>query len=251
MANTSYRLSLLLKKILCVDLMAVGRCALKRCLILPERRHNGSIGGIRMDGLFFYWILWMAWIIFMFFIPKTYQFRFGIMFHLLAVMVLAAYELNIYRYVINISAIYLVIVSCFYMRNLSLWRTIECIICSFIIALGSASFQLYAMLDPVWLIIKADWMLGILINYLAVILFHDWKLRFGALLIGMIIGETIFSGILLLNSLPYKAGSYAWLDTAVLALAINLAWASLEYVSRAVQGTFASQTVTKGASRLR
>ncbi|MDQ0219001.1 hypothetical protein ELQ35_10020 [Peribacillus cavernae] len=204
-----------------------------------------------MDGLFFYWILWMAWVVVMFFIPKTFQSRYAILFHLLAVMFLAAYELHVYRYVINSSSIYLLIICSFYCRNLSLYRTIEFIICSFIISLGYSCFQLYALLDPVWLIFKADWMLGFFLNYLAVVLFQDWKRRTCALVIGMILGETIFSGLLLFHSLPYKAGSYSWLDTAVLLVLINLAWALLEFASRFIQGVFANQQAAKGASRLR
>ncbi|CAH0345557.1 hypothetical protein [Bacillus sp. CECT 9360] len=204
-----------------------------------------------MDGLFFYWILWMAWVIVMFFIPKTFQGRYWFLFHLLVVMVLAAYELQVYRYVIHISSMYLLLVCCFYIRNQSLWRTIEFIVSSFIISLGYACFQLYAMLDPVWLIFKADWMFGVLINYLVLLIIHEWKLRFGALLVGMLIGETIFSGLLLGNSIPYKAGSYAWLDSAVLVLLMNLTWASLEFISRLIQGMIANQGAAKGASRVR
>ncbi|RFU69084.1 hypothetical protein [Bacillus sp. V59.32b] len=204
-----------------------------------------------MDGLFFYWILWMAWVIVMFFIAKTFQGRYWLLFHLLAVMFLAAYELQVYRYVIHVSSIYLLLVCCLYLRNLSLWRIIEFTVSSFIISLGYACFQLYAMLDPVWLIFKADWMFGVLINYLALLIIHEWKLRFGALLVGMLIGETIFSGLLLVNSIPYKAGSYSWLDSAVLVLLMNLLWVSLEFISRFIQGMIANQGMAKGASRLR
>lgn len=204
-----------------------------------------------MDGLFFYWILWMAWVIVMFFIPQTVHGRYNLLFHLLAVMSLAAYELEVYRYATNLSSIYLLLVCCFYIRNLTVWRALEYIVKSFIISLGYASFQLFALLDPVWLLIQADWLYGVLLNYLALLLFRDWKLRFGALIVGMILGETIYSGLLFVNSIPYKAGSYSWLDSAVLVLLINLTWVALEITSRLIQAAIANRGIPKGASRIR
>ena len=48
-----------------------------------------------MDGILFYWISWIVWVIVMYFIPKTVPFRFDFLFHLLAVMVLAGYNLEV------------------------------------------------------------------------------------------------------------------------------------------------------------
>lgn len=204
-----------------------------------------------MDGLFFYWILWMAWVIFMFFVPNTYQHRYAILFHLLAVIFLAAYELKVYRYVMNLSSIYLFIVCSFYIRSLSLFKTIAFILSCFIISLGYASFQIFSLVDPIWVIFKAEWMLGILLNYLVIILFRDWKMRIVALLIGMIIGDSIYAALLRFNYIPYTAGSYVWMDMAVLILLLNFIWVSLEFTSRFIQGAIANQNTAKGTSRLR
>lgn len=204
-----------------------------------------------MDGLFFYWILWMAWVIFMFFVPNTYEHRYAILFHLLTVMFLAAYELHIYSYIMNLSSIYVFIVCSFYIRGLSLYKTIAFILSCLIISLGYASFHMFALLDPIWVIFKAEWMLGFLLNYLAIILYQDWKMRIVALLIGMIIGDSIYAALLRFNYIPYTAGSYVWLDMAVFILLLNFIWVLFEFTSRFIQGGIASQTTAKGTSRLR
>ncbi|RFU65552.1 YphA family membrane protein [Peribacillus glennii] len=201
-----------------------------------------------MDGNFFYWILWIVWVVFMFFVPDTYQPRYAILLHLLAVMCLAAYELQIYHYAINISFVYLFIICCFYIRNLTFVKTIGFIFGCLIISLCYATVQLFALLDPIWVVVRIEWMMGILMNYLAIILFDEWKLRIFALINGMIIGDSLYAGTLSFNNIPYSAGTYAWMDMAALILLMHVAWVFFEFASRRVQTAIENQKVRKGTA---
>ncbi|PLT34862.1 hypothetical protein [Bacillus sp. V5-8f] len=204
-----------------------------------------------MEGMFFYWILWISWVVLMFFVKDTYQPRYAILFHLLAIMCLAAYELHIYRYTINISFIYLFFICSFYIRNFSLAKTMGFIIGCLIIALGYNSIQLFALLDPIWLVVRVEWILGIVMNYLAIILFQDWKLRICALVDGLIIGESLYAGALCINNLPYAAGSYAWMDMATLIMVLHFAWVLLEYTTCRIHAATVHQHVKKGTAAVK
>ncbi|WP_409301404.1 hypothetical protein [Peribacillus sp. SCS-155] len=185
-----------------------------------------------MDGLFFYWILWIAWVLVMFFVPKETEFRYPFLFHILAVILFSTYKLHLFSFKINLACIYTLIFCFYYHRKLSVWKLTYLILGSAILALGLTSFQLFSMLDPVWLVVSPAALLGVLINYVAVLLFDNWRTRFTGILIALIIGDCLFAGILVFNSMPYEAGSHAWLDTAMVAILINVGWTSLETVSR-------------------
>lgn len=184
-----------------------------------------------MDGVFFYWVSWLVWISVMFFIPNTVAYRFDFLFHLLATMILVGYTLEFSSYTVHISGIYLFLILCIYMRKLSLMKTLEVVIGSIIVALAYASFQLFSLLDPIWLILKAPYLLCILLNYLILMLFKDWKRRMSVLLVGMILGDIVYSGLLHFHSLNHVALSYAWHDHVVMVLTTNALWRVLELLS--------------------
>ncbi|MFJ7745998.1 hypothetical protein [Peribacillus sp. NPDC097295] len=184
-----------------------------------------------MDGIFFYWVSWIVWICVVFFIPNTVAYRFDFLFHLLATMVLVGFTLEISSFTVHISGIYLFLILCVYMRKLSFMKTLDVVIGSIIVALAYASFQLFSLLDPIWLIIKAPYLLCMLLNYLILMLFKDWKRRMSVLLLGMILGDIVYSSLLHFHSLNHEALSYEWHDHAVMVLSTNALWRVLELLS--------------------
>ncbi len=181
-----------------------------------------------MDGIFFYWVSWIVWVCVMFFIPKTVAYRFDFLFHLLAIMVLVGYTLEVSSFTMHISGLYLFLILCVYIRKRSPLKTIELVIGSLIVTLAYASFQLFSLLDPIWLFIKAPYLLCIFLNYLILLLFKDWKSRMSVLLLGMTLGDLVYSGLLHFHSMTYVALSYAWHDNVVMVLTANALWRVLE-----------------------
>jgi hypothetical protein len=208
-----------------------------------------------MDGIIFYWISWIVWVIVMYFIPKTVPFRFDFLFHLLAVMVLASYKLEAPLISMHMSGPYLFFILCVYIRKKSMIKMMELIIGSLIITLAYASFQLFSLLDPIWLIMKPSYLLCIFLNYLILLLFKNWKHRLFVLLIGMLMGDIIYSGLLAYHSLPYVALAYhslpyvalayAWHDNAVLVLGANILWRMLELVGQYIYSISQSRFLSK------
>ncbi|MDO7488267.1 hypothetical protein ACIQYG_16705 [Peribacillus sp. NPDC096622] len=198
-----------------------------------------------MDGIIFYWISWIVWVIVMYFIPKTVPFRFDFLFHLLAVMVLAGYKLEVPLVSVHLSGPYLFLILCVYIRKKSIIKMMELISGSLIITLAYASFQLFSLLDPIWLIMKPSYLLCIFLNYLILLLFKNWKHRLFVLLIGMLMGDIIYSGLLAYHSLPYVALAYAWHDNAVLVLGANILWRMLELVGQYIYSISQSRFLSK------
>ncbi|MFF2286482.1 YphA family membrane protein [Peribacillus butanolivorans] len=198
-----------------------------------------------MDGILFYWMSWIVWVIVMYFIPKTVPFRFDFLFHLLAVMVLAGYNLEVSLLSIHMSGLYLIFILCVYIRKESIIKIIELISGCLIITLAYASFQLFSMLDPIWLIMKPSYLLCIFLNYLILLLFKNWKHRLFVLLVGLIMGDLVYSGLLVYHSLFYEALTYAWHDNAVLILCANIVWRLLELMSRYIISSSQSRFLSK------
>jgi hypothetical protein len=87
--------------------------------------------------------------------------------------------------------------------------------------------------------------LCIFLNYLILLLFKNWKHRLFVLLIGMLLGDIIYSGLLAYHSLPYVALAYAWHDNAVLVLGANILWRMLELVGQYIYTISHSRFLSK------
>ena len=185
-----------------------------------------------MDGIFTYWILWMAWVCVMFFVPKAVPVRFSLLFHLLAVMVLCRYKLMIYSFSVQLSGLYLFGLMCMWLRKYSLLKTVGIILNCFLLAIAYASFQLFALLDPIWVMMKPVYLQCIFMNYLIFLLVKDWKLRLMVLMVGMIVGDLVYGGLLTYQLLPYVSLSFAWHDVTAMVIITQLLWSFVEYVSK-------------------
>lgn len=185
-----------------------------------------------MDGLFFYWILWIAWVFTMFFIPKTVPVRFSLLFHFLAIMILARYKLTVFSCSMQLSGLYMYGVVCVAIRKWSLMNLLRLVINSILIALAYAIFQLFVLLDPIWVMIKPEYLLCLFMNYLVLLLVKDWKNRVSVLLLGMLQGDLLYGGLLTYQSLPYISLSFTWHDATALVLVVQLLWTFLELMSK-------------------
>ena len=185
-----------------------------------------------MEGLFFYWIFWIAWVIVMFFVPKRVSFRFFFLFQLLAIMVFSRYILNIYSLSIQLSGLYMFFIMCILIRKYPLFKIVKVILHSFIISMAYASFQLFVLLDPIWVMMKPEYLQCLLLNYLVLLLTKEWRIRMIVLTIGMIIGDLVYGGVLTYQLLPYVSLSFSWHDAMVLVLIVQLIWSYLEFTSK-------------------
>ncbi len=123
-------------------------------------------------------------------------------------------------------------VGCIVIRKCSFLKTLAVIINCFLIAMAYASFQLFMLLDPIWVIVKPIYLQCFFMNYLVNLLVKDWRIRVLVLLLGMILGDLVYGGLLTYKSMPYVSLSFAWHDAIVMVLIVQLFWSLLEYVSK-------------------
>lgn len=188
-----------------------------------------------MDGLFFYWITWMVLIVMLFFVPASQPVRYPLLIHLLMVLILTAYEIHLYSFTINAAGVYGFFICCYCLRNQALKEGLYFWGSTISIAIGYACFHMFSLLDPVWLIVDSWLQQAILMNYVVLLMFRDWKLRIFSIIIGAVLGECLYAGVLLNNALYIKAFSLQALDALTWCLLINISYSGFEIMSKQFQ----------------
>lgn len=178
----------------------------------------------------FYWISWAIWVILTFILKRKNPNRFRLSAAILIVIILANTHFTLWRFEINLSSIFLIF---FCYKNLGgkSGKTISYFyLCSFIVSIAYVTFHLFEIFDPVWLILKKEWMMGICLGYLAILLQKSFKGRLLIIISGTIQGEILYAYILNKYGFPYQISSFAYLDAFALTIALLLGFSFIEYV---------------------
>ncbi|WP_456061850.1 YphA family membrane protein [Bacillus massiliglaciei] len=168
-----------------------------------------------MEGVFFYWLMWMAWVVLLFFIPQTVQKRTSLIFHIQSVIFLSGWSIPVLHVSCKLSGIYLIVIICYYIRVYSPFKLFLFLIHSFIIMMAYCCFMIFSILDPVWLIMDASLLLAAGMNYLAWLIQPAWKDRFLVICLGLALGDFLFAEMLSYQGIQYEGMSYTWLDQSV------------------------------------
>ncbi|WP_163101008.1 hypothetical protein [Peribacillus alkalitolerans] len=191
-----------------------------------------------MEGIFFIWLAWIIFVILTFFYNSSSN-RNRNIFHVLVLIILSPYEFPIPVSSIHVSlaALYLIIILFLHTRTFNLKQISHLFISSLIIGLCIASFGIFAMIDPVWILFDPTWMLTIILLYLSIILVYQWKLRIVSLLLGMIVGEMLMFMAVYRLGLPYHPFSNSWMDQVAKVGAGNMIWRLFEISATAITQT--------------
>ena len=186
-----------------------------------------------MSGLMFYWLGWMAWTVFVFFVPKSSRYRLPVILHLLALIFLSGYEAEVLgQYRFNFAGLYIFITVSFYMRKERIRKLLYFVLASFTAAAGYAAFMEFSMLDPILLFADAFWLLSAGLIYTVMLMSPDWKMRLSILVTGLSAGDFLFAAILSASGVPYTAGALSWLDTSAPIVLMCLLLSGIQYLSR-------------------
>ncbi|WP_338451782.1 hypothetical protein R4Z09_07905 [Niallia oryzisoli] len=182
-----------------------------------------------MDGFLFYWLFWFGWIITTFFYPKTHPIRLLLSAWILTAIALSTTSITLWGFEINGTGIFIAVSVYISAAQLTAKKLIYFMLSSFIVMLTSVCFLLFELFDPIWILIKRDWLLAILVSCIALLLYSDKKQRILVMLLGMIQGEILYSFILTRYSFSYPVASLYALDPLALAAAILVCWNTLEF----------------------
>ncbi len=181
-----------------------------------------------MEGAMFYWICWLLWIYVTFFMDKKNNFRFRLSVIILVVINLADQHFTLGRFEIYSGGICLLILSYILFSQEKGRAIFYYFICSYIITMAYVTFHLFEIFDPIWIIFKKEWMMGICFGYLAVLLQKTLKCRLLIIICGTMQGELLYAYILSKFELPYSIGALAYLDVCSLTVILLVIWSFLE-----------------------
>ena len=118
-----------------------------------------------MEGLLFYWLFWMCWILTTFFYPKCHPDRLKFSAWILVTIILSTMHINLYGFELSVSGLFILFTSYLYIVQFEKKQILYILLTSFIIMIMYVCFLLFELFDPVWVIMKREWMLSLLITY--------------------------------------------------------------------------------------
>lgn len=188
------------------------------------------IGGMGMEGFMFYWLFWIFWILTTFFMNKQRE-RVFLSLWLLLAIILSIHSVTLLNITISLSGILILLTSYFMMGRQKGFTGIYIIITTFMMMLAYTTFHLFELYDPVWLIFNRQFMLAIILTYLALLLHHNFRLQVLTVLAGSVHGEILNALIFQrLNPMP-TIGAYTFLDCVAMTTAVLLAISGFKKVS--------------------
>ncbi len=176
----------------------------------------------------FYWICWSIWVYLTFILDKKNPYRLKLSAIILILLFLSNYHFMVGSYGISISGLFLLLTSYVFFSQEKRGATIYFFICSLIVSIAYVTFHLFEIFDPIWIIFKKEWMMGICFGYLAILLQKTLKGRLLIIISGTMQGEFLYAYTLSKFPFPYSIGSFEYLDVCALIVALLIGWSLME-----------------------
>ncbi|MDF2037199.1 hypothetical protein P2R12_09565 [Cytobacillus oceanisediminis] len=191
-----------------------------------------------MEGLIFYWISWMVWIMATFFMDRNNKYRFLLSAWILIFIMLSPWTLKIFNVETGIAGLFLLVSLYIFAGRLKKLSKLYFLFCAFILMMAYVTFHLFELFDPVWVLFSRNWMLSVLLVYMAVLLQKNRMLRLPLILLGGIQGEVLYALILKQFSFPYTIGSLAFLDIMAISVSISAVWIAVQWAVKYIEANF-------------
>lgn len=191
-----------------------------------------------MEGLIFYWISWMVWIMATFFMDRNNKYRFLLSAWILIFIMLSPWTFKIFNVETGIGGLFLIVSLYIFAGRLKKLSKLYFFFCTFILMMAYVIFHLFELFDPVWVMFSRNWMLSILLVYMAVLLQKNRMLRLPLILLGGIQGEVLYALILKQFSFPYTIGSLAFLDIMAISVSISAVWITVQWAVKFIETNF-------------
>ncbi len=185
-----------------------------------------------MEGLIFFWISWLFWIMATFFMKRGSEERFKLSLSLLLLIIVSPIVISVSGFKLSLSSLYIYIVLFLFLSKHKGVTLLHIFFCSFIMTLAYICFQIYEFFDPVWVVFPRNWMLSIIIVVLAISLQVNKLFRIYILLLGMVQGDFLYAIILKKYLFPYTVSSFSFLDVAALSTGLLVCWNSIEVIAQ-------------------
>jgi hypothetical protein len=191
-----------------------------------------------LEGAIFYWVCWAFWIYFTFILDKQNPYRLKLASIVLSVLVLSNVKFSVGSFEIQASGLFMLVISYLFLSQEKRGAIIYFFICSFIVSIAYVTFHLFEIFDPIWIIFKKEWMMGIVLWYLAILLQKTLKGRLVIIFAGGMQGEILYAFILNKFEFPYLIGAFAYLDVSLLTALLLVGWSALENARTLLENHF-------------
>ncbi|OIJ14826.1 hypothetical protein BKP37_07570 [Anaerobacillus alkalilacustris] len=176
-----------------------------------------------MEGIYFYWFVWIGWIYVTFILNKT-KTRFITALLLLLLIIFSKHSITLFNVTLNISIILCLFIG-YYLISMRKFSSIFYYLSvSFILTSSFVSFRLFQLYDPVWVMFHPTFKLSLLLLLLTLLLIKDQIMRISILFVTIAQGEIIFS--LFLNSYVnlYANNQLESLDVVAISVTLTYFW---------------------------
>jgi hypothetical protein len=191
-----------------------------------------------LEGAIFYWVFWGFWIYLTFILEKQNPYRLKLSAIVLLVLILANVQFTVGEFQLQASGLFM-LGSCYlFISQEKRGALIYFFICSFTVSIAYVTFHLFEIFDPIWIIFKKEWMMGITLWYLAILLQKTLKGRLLIIFAGAMQGEILYAFILNKFEFPYLIGTFAYLDVCSLTALLLTGWSALENIGSILQNHF-------------
>lgn len=165
-----------------------------------------------MEGSIFLFCAWFIWIVTTFFLQKDNPKRTKYSIYVLIAIVLSPFKWEWHEISSSVLLLSILIIS-FYSTGRLRWKTaIYIIIASFFTMLAYATYELMAIIDPIWVFIPGPWLKVCILFVLVILLHKNIVCQILILLIGSSTGEILLSSILRNYQMEYYIGSMSFFD---------------------------------------
>jgi hypothetical protein len=191
-----------------------------------------------MEGSMFYWILWVFWVYVTFFMNKQNSYRPKLAAVILVLITLSNVHFVFKSFEFYASGLFMLLLSYIIFSKKKLGLLLYAFICSFIVTIAYVTFNLFVIYDPVWVIFKKEWMMGICFSCLAIFLQTSLKDRLLIIVSGTMQGEILYAFYLSKFEFSYPIGSIGYLDVFSLITILLVSWSILENAGPYFQNHF-------------
>ncbi|MDZ5471189.1 hypothetical protein SM124_05470 (plasmid) [Bacillus sp. 31A1R] len=181
-----------------------------------------------MEGIVFYWLFWMYWVLTTFFVKKDNPYRFKISIWLLFAIITSLHTIDLLGFQISATALFMLTTAYIVLGTIKGKTFLYMILTSFIGMLAYTSFQLFELYDPVWIIFNRAWLLGLIMAYFTILVERRFYMRLVTMVLSIAQGEILFAIVLRRFSFDYEIGSLSCLDVMAITAAFILAWSGFE-----------------------
>lgn len=197
-----------------------------------------------MEGIFFYWILWTAWVYCTFILEKTEK-RTYMTAGLLLFIILAPRHIYIGDFMINSTLFFSVLIGYYLLSKKRKTLLSYYLFVSLITTISFVTFRLFQIYDPVWVMFHPTLKLSVIIALLILMLVREQEIRLSLIFITVAQGELIYTLFLSKIVPQFLIGELKSLDIIAISGMFTFFWFTFEKIVSVLDDFIKQKTVLK------